>query len=49
MDPGTQRERKESYITPRLIIYGTIEELTKAVGAHGSTDGGSSLKNRTAV
>ena len=32
-------EPKEPYSTPELTIYGTIEELTKSVGAHGSADG----------
>ena len=49
MDSATQQERKEAYFTPRLTIYGTIEELTKAVGIHGSGDGGSSPNNKTQV
>jgi hypothetical protein len=49
MDSGTQQERKEAYFTPKLTIYGTIEELTKAVGIHGSTDGGTSSNNKTQV
>jgi hypothetical protein len=42
-------EPKEAYSTPELTIYGTIEELTKSLGAHGSADGGSFPKDRTHV
>jgi hypothetical protein len=42
-------EPKEPYSTPELTIYGTIEELTKAIGAHGSGDGGSFPQDRTHV
>jgi len=46
MDSATQQERKEAYFTPKLTIYGTIEELTKSVGNTGSLDGGS-VTNKT--
>ena len=49
MDSGIQQERKEAYFTPKLTIYGTIEELTKQVGGTASVDGGSSPKTRTQV
>jgi hypothetical protein len=47
MNIPPQPEPKEPYSTPKLTIYGTIEELTKSVGAHGSTDGGNPPASRT--
>ena len=49
MDSATEQERKEVYFTPKLTIYGTIEELTKAVGNTGSNDGGSAPKTKTEI
>jgi len=49
MDSATEQERKEVYFTPKLTIYGTIEELTKAVGTTSSLDGGTSPKIRTQI
>ena len=46
MESGIQQERKEAYFTPKLTIFGTIEELTKAVAPTGSLDGGS-VTNKT--
>jgi hypothetical protein len=47
---GTRKpEPKEPYSTPKLTIYGTIEQLTKAVGMHGSIDGGGGATTRTQV
>lgn len=40
-------EPKEPYSTPKLTIYGTVEQLTKAVGAHAQADGGAFPTNRT--
>jgi hypothetical protein len=50
MDSGTQQERKEPYFTPKLTIYGTVEELTKMIGNNGALDGGTvSGKTRTSA
>jgi hypothetical protein len=49
MNRPTKPEPKESYSTPKLTIYGTIEQLTEAVGMRGSTDGGNPPTNRTQV
>ena len=49
MNRPTKPEPKEPYSTPKLTIYGTIEQLTKAVAVHGSMDGGSPPTNRTQV
>jgi hypothetical protein len=49
MNRPTKPEPQEPYSAPELTIYGTIEQLTKAVGMHGPTDGGSPPTNRTQV
>jgi hypothetical protein len=46
---NAEPEPKEPYSTPELTIYGTIEELTKAIGAHGSADAGTFPTDRTHV
>jgi hypothetical protein len=43
------KTEREIYSKPTLIDYGTIHELTKAVGGTGSRDGGSPPKDRTGV
>lgn len=45
--PAAEPEPKEPYSTPKLTIYGTVEEVTKAIGAHAQPDGGSFPTNRT--
>jgi hypothetical protein len=40
MDRPPKPERREPYSTPKLTIWGTVEQLTKQVGVHGSLDGG---------
>ena len=45
--PEAEPEPKEPYSTPKLTIYGTVEEVTKAIGAHAQPDGGSFPTNRT--
>ncbi len=47
MDSATEQERREVYFTPKLTIYGTIEELTKAVGSTGPLDGGTNPRTRS--
>jgi hypothetical protein len=31
---------KKAYSVPKLTVHGTVQELTKRVGASGSVDGG---------
>ena len=45
--PESEPEPKEPYSTPKLMIYGTVEQLTKAIGAHGQLDGGAIPNIRT--
>ena len=40
-------ELKEPYSTPKLTIYGTVEQLTKKIGVNGQLDGGSFPNIRT--
>lgn len=37
------REPKKPYLSPILTIYGTVKELTRAVGTSGRKDGGHRL------
>jgi len=40
---------KKKYSPPKLTKYGTVQELTKKIGSHGSPDGGTFPRNKTAV
>jgi hypothetical protein len=40
MNRPTKPEPKEPYSTPKLTIYGTVEQLTKSVAPRGTLDGG---------
>ncbi|MFI5097237.1 MAG: lasso RiPP family leader peptide-containing protein [Candidatus Acidiferrales bacterium] len=40
MGEFVKREPKKPYEKPKLAVYGTLRELTKKVGSHGSGDGG---------
>jgi hypothetical protein len=39
LDPHSGQESEKLYAAPRLTVYGTIDEITKAVGTQGSQDG----------
>jgi hypothetical protein len=41
------REPKKPYYSPILKIYGTVQELTKKVGVHGTSDGGTNPRGAT--
>jgi hypothetical protein len=47
MDKPLQREPKKPYASPKLTIYGTVQELTKSVGIRGNRDGGAFPRFRT--
>jgi hypothetical protein len=34
------RGPKKPYLSPKLTIYGNVQELTKKQGLHGNRDGG---------
>ncbi|HEV2289484.1 MAG TPA: hypothetical protein VGR81_11070 [Candidatus Acidoferrales bacterium] len=40
---------KKKYASPALKVYGTVRDLTRAVGHHGQKDGGAFRKIRTRV
>ena len=40
MAESVKREPKKTYEKPRLIVYGTVHDLTKKVGTKGTKDGG---------
>ena len=47
MGKPVEREPKKPYSKPTLTNYGTVRELTKAVGFSGNTDSGRGSRNRT--
>ena len=38
---------KKPYEPPRLVVYGDIREIAKAVGMTGKADGGAHVNTRT--
>ena len=49
MNQPANAHPKKVYSPPQLTVYGTVLELTKRVGLHGSGDGGSRLQVKTHV
>jgi hypothetical protein len=49
MDKPLQGGPKKLYVSPKLTIYGTVQELTKAVGVRGNRDSGRPPKFRTHI
>jgi hypothetical protein len=49
MTKPVNRQPKKPYTPPALTVYGTITELTKAVGTHRNPDGGRFPKNATSL
>jgi len=39
-------EPKKPYSKPRLIVFGTVRDLTQRVGTRGKLDGGTTLGKR---
>ncbi len=42
-----KREPKKPYSKPKLTVYGTVRELTRAIGNKGNLDGGTGNRKRT--
>jgi len=40
MAEPVKREPKKPYEKPTLTVYGTVNDLTRKVGPHGTKDGG---------
>jgi hypothetical protein len=40
-------EAKKAYETPALVRWGTLREITRAVGNMGASDGGTKNQKRT--
>jgi hypothetical protein len=47
MDKPLQGGPKKPYASPKLTIYGTVQELTKRRGLRGNRDGGTFPRSRT--
>lgn len=43
------RKSKKAYSPPSLTAYGTVRELTRMVGMHGTKDGGTRNRARTRI
>lgn len=49
MDKSVKRGEKKPYTSPILTVYGTVQELTRAVGLRRTRDGGSFPTTRTSM
>jgi hypothetical protein len=49
MDKAGKPVPKKPYTSPVLKVYGTVRDLTKAVGTRRSSDGGRFPRNRTSL
>ena len=49
MDKPLKRGSKKPYLSPKLTVYGTVQELTKKQGVHGNRDNGRFAVFRTHV
>lgn len=49
MDKPVKPDPKKTYEPPRLIVYGTIRDLTQKKGTQGNGDGGRIPYFRTGV
>jgi len=49
MDKHQKPQPKKPYVAPALTVYGTIRELTKAVGPARNPDNGRFPRNRTSL
>jgi hypothetical protein len=47
MDKARKPEPKKPYKPPKLTVYGTVRDLTRAVGRRRNPDGGTGSKSRT--
>ncbi|HTP68756.1 MAG TPA: hypothetical protein VMJ35_07625 [Dongiaceae bacterium] len=44
--PSETQVKKKPYQAPKLLVYGTLTQLTQNVGIKGHLDGGSQLLKR---
>ena len=49
MDKPEKMSPKKAYAPPRLIVYGTVRDLTRNFGRHGAKDGGVAPTIRTSL
>jgi hypothetical protein len=47
MKQPSKKPTKKPYQSPKLLVYGNLTEMTKAVGRQGRRDGGGVFKPRT--
>lgn len=46
MAESVKREPKKPYEKPVLTVHGTVQDMTKSVGPHGTKDGGVQLGHK---
>lgn len=46
MKPQPAVPLKKPYLTPRLLVYGDLTEMTRTVGLTGSPDGGTQVGHK---
>lgn len=44
--PSEKLDQKKPYQAPKLLVYGDLSDMTKAVGPRGKLDGGHRLLKR---
>jgi hypothetical protein len=44
-----KRDSKKPYSSPKLTVYGTVQELTQKKGLGGNADGGSFPRSQTHI
>jgi hypothetical protein len=49
MSEAEKPSQKKPYEPPELKVYGTVRDLTKAVGFRGGSDGSAFPTNRTSM
>lgn len=47
MKSQSEKQQKKTYLKPGLKVYGSLQQITKAVGNSGMTDGGSGSTMRS--
>lgn len=46
---GAPPPKKKPYVAPVLVPWGTLRDMTKAVGTSGASDGGNSKSSKRAT
>ena len=47
--PPPSPSPRAAYAPPKLVVYGTLPEMTQVVGKHSANDGGTGMTNMSGV